>query len=67
MAIVARDTLGLSAPIYTQIIHLCSCVPRQKLALATTPLEKTICIWLQIKHVESLVPDAIERQQLVAP
>lgn len=63
----ARGTSGLSVAIWTEIIHLCSCVLQQKLALATTPLEKTICIWLQIKHVQSLARDAIERQQLVAP
>lgn len=39
----------------------------QKLAWVTTPLKKTICFWLQIKHVVSLVQSTIEQQQLVAP
>lgn len=67
LPMVARGTLGLSAAIWTEIIHLCLCVLQQKLSLAATPLEKTICIWLWIKHVESLAPDGIERQQLVVP
>lgn len=40
---------------------------QRKLASATTPLEKTICIWLQVKHAVSLAQSAIEQQQSVAP